>query len=314
MRIVAALGGNALLRRGEPLTLGAQRRNVRAAARALAPIAEAHELVVTHGNGPQVGMLALQAAALVTAELARGGAGTGGASDSVPLDVLGAQSDGMIGYLIEQELGNVLPFEKPLATLLTMVEVDPEDPAFDRPTKPIGPMYDEEEARRLAEERGWTVARDGAQWRRVVPSPSPKRIFQLRPVEWLLDRGTVVICAGGGGIPTMYAEDGSLTGAEVVVDKDRASALLARELRADLLVLATDVDGVYEGFGGADARRIGRVRPGELRNMDLPEGSMGAKVEAALDFAETTGRRAVIGALHEIGGMVAGASGTQVYP
>lgn len=314
MRIVAALGGNALLRRGEPLTLGAQRRNVRAAARALAPVAEAHELVVTHGNGPQVGMLALQAAAFVTAELARGGAVAGGGPDTVPLDVLGAQSDGMIGYLIEQELGNALPFEKPLATLLTMVEVDPDDPAFQRPTKPIGPLYDEEEARRLADERGWSIAPDGGSWRRVVPSPLPKRIFQLRPVEWLLAQGTVVICAGGGGIPTMYDEDGSLTGAEVVVDKDRASALLARELRADLLVLATDVDGVYQRFGDPDARRLGRVSPDELRGLDLPEGSMGAKVEAALDFAEATGHRAAIGSLHEIGAMVAGSAGTQVSP
>lgn len=302
MRIVVALGGNALLRRGEPPTPSAQRANVRNAARALAPLADAHELVVTHGNGPQVGLLALQAVAYSET------------TEPTPLDVLGAETVGMIGYVIEQELGNVLPFDKPLATILTMVEVDPEDPAFDRPTKPIGPVYEEAEARRLAEEKGWSIAPDGAHWRRVVASPEPKRIFEIRPIRWLLEKGSVVICAGGGGIPTMYMPDGTLAGAEVVIDKDRASALLARELEADVLVLATDVDGVYVGWGGPDARRIEEITVDELSSMDLPEGSMGSKVEAACDFTRITGHRAVIGNLDEVDALVRGVAGTRVRP
>lgn len=299
MRIVTALGGNALLRRGEPLTMAAQRENVRQAARALAPIALEHELVITHGNGPQVGLLALQAAALEDGE-------------PTSLDVLGAQTDGWIGYVIEQELGNVLPHDKPLATVLTMIEVHRTDPAFANPTKPIGPVYDEAEARRLADERGWTVAPDGAHWRRVVPSPLPKRIFQLRPIQWLLDEGTVVICAGGGGIPTMYRPDGTLTGADVVIDKDRASALLARQLEADCLVLATDVEGVFLDWGTDRERMIERASPAVMRDLELPAGSMGSKVEAACDFAETTGRPAVIGSLDQLEELVVGRAGTVV--
>lgn len=311
MRVVTALGGNALLRRGEPLTLGAQRQNMRVAARALAPLALEHELVITHGNGPQVGLLALQAAALDAHEIHGGDSSS---LETVSLDVLGAESDGMIGYLIEQELGNVLPFEKPLATILTMVEVDPEDPAFQNPTKPIGPVYDEDEARSLAAEHGWSIERDGRHWRRVVPSPLPRRIFELRPIEWLLEKGTVVICAGGGGIPTMYQHDGTLIGADAVVDKDRASALLARQLDADVLVLATDVDGVYADWGEAGQRRIEKATPSELDELDLPMGSMGAKVEAARDFVKATGSRAVIGGLDRLGELVAGTGGTQVAP
>ena len=311
MRIVVALGGNALLRRGEPMTASAQRENVRIAARALAPLALEHELVVTHGNGPQVGLLALQAAAYSGAR-ERGEADPKSEAEAVPLDVLGAQTEGMIGYMIEQELGNVLPFERPLATILTMIEVDPDDPAFDNPTKPIGPVYDEAQARRLAEEHGWTVAPDGPNWRRVVPSPLPKRIFELRPIKWLLEQGTVVICAGGGGIPTQYLPDGSLTGVEVVIDKDRTSALLACELEADLLVLATDVDGVYADWGTDRARLIARATPEELGAMTLPSGSMGSKVEAAGNFVSKSKKRAVIGALGLIQALVEGTSGTSV--
>ncbi|MGH9317540.1 MAG: carbamate kinase, partial [Thermoanaerobaculia bacterium] len=186
MRIVVALGGNALLRRGEPMTAANQRANVRVAAEVLAPIAREHQLVIAHGNGPQVGLLALQASAYPEVE-------------AYPLDVLGAETEGMIGYMIEQELGNLLPFEVPFATLLTMIEVDPKDPAFAKPDKPIGPVYIEAQARRLASERGWTVAADAAGFRRVVPSPQPKRIFEIRPIQWLLERGVIVICAGGGG-------------------------------------------------------------------------------------------------------------------
>lgn len=295
-----ALGGNAILRRGQPFTVDIQRENVRAAASALAPLVADHEVVITHGNGPQVGLLALQAS--------EAGAGMD------TLDLLGAQSDGMIGYMIEQELGNLLPFEQPFATILTMVEVDPDDPAFERPTKPIGIGYSEPEARRLAASKGWTVAPDGDLWRRVVPSPEPLRVFEVRPIEWLLERGVVVICTGGGGIPTMYGEDGALHGADVVVDKDRASALLARQLEADLLVLATDVAGVYRGWGTPEAELVARATPAELRQGDFPAGSMGPKVDAACSFAEDTGRRAVIGSLDEVDRMLAGVAGTQVLP
>ncbi|RIL08001.1 carbamate kinase [bacterium] len=302
-RVVVALGGNALLRRGEPLTAEAQRANVRRAAEALAPVARAHALVISHGNGPQVGLLALQAAAY-------------GEVAPYPLDVLGAQTEGMIGYLIEQELGNLLPFEVPLATVLTMVEVDPADPAFADPTKFVGPVYDAETSRRLSADHGWAFRRDGAGWRRVVASPRPRRIFEIRPVRWLLERGTIVICAGGGGIPTRYLEDGTrtLVGAEAVVDKDLASALLARELGADVLVMATDVDGVYADWGTPAARRLGRVTPAELQAHAFAAGSMGPKVEAACDFVAATGRRAAIGALADIPALVAGDGGTQVTP
>jgi carbamate kinase len=299
MRIVVALGGNALLRRGEALTAGNQRQNVRVAARALAPIARDHQLVVSHGNGPQVGLMALQAAAFSDAEV-------------YPLDVLGAQTEGMIGYMIEQELGNLMPFEVPFATILTMVEVDPADPAFQNPTKPIGPFYGREEAERLGREKGWTMAADGDQWRRVVPSPLPKRIFEIRPIRWLLERGVIVVCTGGGGIPTMYGPDGKLRGAEVVIDKDRASAVLARELAADLLLMATDAEGVFLDWGKPGARLLGRVTPAELRAHDFASGSMGPKVEAACSFVEETGKRAAIGALEDLERMVAGAAGTQI--
>jgi carbamate kinase len=227
MRVVVALGGNALLRRGEPLTAENQRVNARAACEALAPVAKEHELVISHGNGPQVGLLALQGAAY-------------GEVPTYPLDLLGAQTEGMIGYLIQQELGNVLPFEKHLATLLTQIEVDPKDPAFGDPTKPIGPVYTEDEAKALAAEKGWTFKPDGASMRRVVPSPLPRRIFGVETIELLLGQGCVVICAGGGGIPVMYTDESvpagrRLVGIEAVIDKDLASALLAAALKADAL-------------------------------------------------------------------------------
>jgi carbamate kinase len=302
MRIVVALGGNALLRRGQPMTAENQRENVRTAAVALAPIATEHELVVSHGNGPQVGLLALQGAAYTAVE-------------TYPLDVLGAQTEGMIGYFIEQELGNLLPIEKPFATLLTMIEVDPDDPAFHDPTKFIGPVYDKAEADKLAAEKGWTVKADGDKWRRVVASPLPKRIFEIRPIRWLLGQGAVVICTGGGGIPTMYQPGTrTLVGAEVVIDKDRASALLARELEADLFVMATDVDGVYVDWGSPNQRRLDRVTPDELASYSFPAGSMGPKVAAAAEFVAASGKRSAIGTLEEIGGMVEGTAGTNVVP
>ena len=280
------------------MTAENQRGNVRIACQALAPLAQENQLVITHGNGPQVGLLALQSASYEEVE-------------AYPLDVLGAQTEGMIGYIIQQELGNLLPMETAFATILTMVEVDPEDPSFGNPTKPIGPVYSEGDARRLAEERGWTVARDGEMWRRVVPSPEPHRIFELRPIHWLLEKSTIVICAGGGGIPTVYNSDGDLEGVEVVIDKDRASALLARQLNARLLILATDADGVYLDWGTDEARRIERATPDELEQHQFDAGSMGPKVEAACDFVRRTGERAVIGSLSDLEGMVAGEAGTQ---
>jgi len=297
-----ALGGNALLRRGQPLSAEVQRQNVKVAAQALAPVALRNQLVISHGNGPQVGLLALQSAS--SPDLT-----------PYPLDVLGAETEGMIGYMIEQELGNLVPFEVPFATILTMVEVDPEDPAFANPTKPIGPAYSEEEAQRLAAENGWTVKRDGPCWRRVVASPLPLRIFEIRPVKWLLEKGAIVICAGGGGIPTMYLPGTrTLVGAQVVVDKDRASALLARELEAEVLVMATDADAVYVDWGTPRQRPLGRTTPQELERHDFAAGSMGPKVEAACDFVRRTARRAAIGALQDVERMVDGTAGTQVLP
>ena len=293
-----ALGGNALLKRGQPLTAENQRRNVAIAAKALAPLAHDYQLVISHGNGPQVGLLSLQSAAYEEIE-------------EYPLDILGAQTEGMIGYMIEQELGNLLPMEEPLATILTMVEVDPDDPAFNNPTKPIGPVYSEQEAKILAEQKGWSVAPDGEHWRRVVASPEPQRIFEMRPIHWLLENGATVICAGGGGIPTVYKPDGTLEGVEVVVDKDRASALLAFELDAGLLILATDTDGVYLDWGTEDARIINRVTPEQMEQYEFEEGSMGPKVEAACGFVRRSGGRAVIGSLTDMQGMVAGTAGTQ---
>ena len=301
MRIVVALGGNALLKRGEPMTAGHQRANVRIAAKALAKVAISNELIISHGNGPQVGLLALEGAAYTDVE-------------AYPLDILGAETQGMIGYLVEQELGNLLPAEHPIATILTMVEVDPDDPAFADPTKFVGPVYDKAEADALAAEKGWVVKADGAYWRRVVPSPRPKRIFEIGPMRWLLDHGSVVICAGGGGIPTMFVpgEERRLTGVEAVIDKDLASSLLAKELGADLFVMATDVDGVYTGWGTPAQARIERVTPDELAAMDFPAGSMGPKVSAAAEFVVATGKRAAIGSLEQIDDLIAGTGGTSV--
>jgi carbamate kinase len=301
MRVVVALGGNALLKRGEPMTAEVQRGNVRAAAPALATVAGAHQLVLSHGNGPQVGLLALQAAAYEDVE-------------PYPLDVLGAQTEGMIGYVLEQELGNLLPVEVPFATILTMIEVDPADPAFGDPTKFVGPVYERPEADRLAGEKGWIFKQDGDRWRRVVPSPQPKRIFEVRPIRWLLEHDAVVICAGGGGVPTMYDPNaaGTLVGVEAVIDKDLASELLAREVEAELFVMVTDVDGVYVDWGGPDQRKLDRVTPAELRAQDFAAGSMGPKVDAAARFVERTGMRAAIGGLDQIEQIVEGTAGTQV--
>jgi carbamate kinase len=300
MRVVVALGGNALLRRGAPMTVRNQRESIATACKALAPVALEHELVISHGNGPQVGLLALQAAAFDE-------------SAAYPFDVLGAQTEGMIGYLIEQELGNLLPADKPIATLLTMTEVDPADPAFADPTKFVGPVYTMEQGRHLAQASGWVVKPDGPHWRRVVPSPLPKRIFEIRPVEWLLQQSAVVICAGGGGIPTMFLPGTrTLVGVEAVIDKDRASAVLAQDLGADALVIASDVEGVYVDWGKPTQRVISTAHPDALAGVRFAAGSMGPKVSAAVEFARYTGRRASIGALTDLSDLLAGRAGTQI--
>lgn len=302
MRVVVALGGNALLRRGQPMTAENQRTNVKLACDHLAPIGEKHELIISHGNGPQIGLLALEEAAYTEVP-------------ESPLDVLGAETQGMIGYLVEQELGNRLPFEKPLATLMTMIEVDPDDPAFADPSKPIGPLYSKPEADKLAAERGWTFKPDGDSLRRVVPSPVPQRIFEHRPIKWLLNQGCVVICAGGGGIPVCYRPDRELVGVEAVIDKDRSSALLARDVEADMLILATDAQAVFVGFGTPQQRAIVAADPGILLSRykaEFAAGSMLPKVIAASDFARATGKPAMIGALADIDAMLAGTAGTRV--
>ena len=297
MRVIVALGGNALLRRGEPMHPARQAANVVTACRALAPLAREHELVITHGNGPQVGLLALH----------------DGGPDGFPLDVLDAETEGMIGYLIERELGNIIRPQHELATVLTMIEVDPADPAFEHPTKPIGPWYAQEQAAQLIDQSGWTLRPDGDRWRRVVASPEPVRIIQLAAIRRLLESGCTVVCAGGGGIPVVR-RSGALDGIAAVIDKDRASSLLARELDADLLVIATEVDGVYLDWDRPGRRRIDRAAPATLLGQSFAEGSMRPKIEAACAFAAATGKRAVIGALDDLELLVRGEAGTVIAP
>lgn len=301
MRLVVALGGNALLRRDQAPTDENQEANIAVAADQLAPVAAEHELVISHGNGPQVGLLALQEAAFE-------------AMPPAPLDVLGAQTQGMIGYLLTRELGNRLPFAKPLAVVLTMIEVDPADPAFDDPTKPIGPTYDKPDADQLAADRGWVFRPDGDLWRRVVASPRPKRIFERRQIEWLLDQGAVVICAGGGGIPTMYEDERTLVGVEAVIDKDHASGLLAKGIDADCFLMATDAEGVYVDWGTEDQRLVAEIHPDALEALaeDFPAGSMRPKAMAAVEFARATGKEALIGRLRQIPAILGGQAGTRV--
>lgn len=300
MRIVVALGGNALLRRGEPMSAETQRVNVRRAATSLAELIGAgHQIVVTHGNGPQVGLLALQAAAQKPDE-------------AYPLDILGAETEGMIGYLIEQELENALPNGPKVATLLTQVEVDPTDSAFRNPTKPVGPVYDRDEAEGLAVARGWSVAPDGDQFRRVVPSPPPRHIPDVDVIRLLLDANVIVICAGGGGIPVVRRADGSLVGVQAVIDKDRTAGLLAQEIGADALLLLTDVDAVYFDWGKPDQKAIRQATPATMRQGVFAAGSIGPKVEAACTFVEVTGGIAGIGRLDQALAILEGRDGTQV--
>ncbi|MFC0219330.1 carbamate kinase [Pseudochelatococcus lubricantis] len=300
MRVVVALGGNALLRRGEPMTAEVQRANVRKAAAALADLARDHTVVVAHGNGPQVGLLALQAAAYKDVA-------------PYPLDILGAESVGMIGYLVEQELANALPADTRLATLLTQIEVERDDPAFARPQKPIGPVYDDAEAARARSAHGWPMVEEAkGRWRRVVPSPLPKRITQIGAIRLLVDAGVIVVCAGGGGIPVIRNQDGELEGIEAVIDKDRAAGLLAGQLDADAFLMLTDVEAVYEGWGTPGQRAIREATPAMLSALSFQAGSMGPKVEAACAFAATRGRVAGIGRLEDARAILEGEAGTRV--
>jgi carbamate kinase len=296
MRVVMALGRNALLRRGERLDVVVQRTNLKRAAAAIAEIAEHHQVVVTHSNGPQVGLLALQNEAFTD-------------GSPMPLDVLDAETEGMVGYLLEQELGHHLPTCR-LATLLTQVVVDPDDPAFLLPTKPIGPTYGREEARALRASRGWTIARDGEGWRRIVPSPEPRRIVELETIRLLVDHGYFVVCVGGGGIPVVPVGDGAYVGIEAVIDKDLSAALLASELRADALLLLTDVDAVYEDWGTPAARPLRVTGADHLRSLGTPAGSMGPKIEAMCRFIGGGGSLAAIGALEDAPALLRGEAGT----
>ncbi len=296
MRVVVALGGNALLRRGEPPAPDRQRHNATLAARSVGALAREHEVVVTHGNGPQVGLLAQQNEAC-------------GELPAFPLDVLDAETEGMIGYLLQQELRNQLPGREAVS-LLTQTLVDAEDPAFAAPTKPIGAVLDRPAAEALRR-RGHVVAPEPGGFRRVVASPEPRGFLELEPIRLLLAGRVLVICAGGGGIPVRRGPEGRLEGVEAVVDKDLAAALLARQLGADALLLLTDVEAVFRDFGSGRARALRRLSCGEARALGCDPGSMGPKLEAAARFAEAGGR-AGIGRLEEAAAVLAGAAGTRI--
>jgi carbamate kinase len=299
MRLVVALGGNALLQRGQALNAENQRENIRVAAKQLAEIHRNHQLIIAHGNGPQVGLLALMDAAYT-------------AVDPYPLDVLGAETVGMIGYMIEQELGNIIPFEDHIVTVLTQILVDPQDPAFQKPSKHVGPIYDKTQADRLRDEKGWFMAEDGPHFRRVVPSPLPQKIIEINAIRMLVDNGVVVICAGGGGIPTAYDSERKLYGVEAVIDKDLASALLSRELDAEMFVMLTDVANVYTNFGTPQQRPIRAAHPDALEQMNFAAGSMGPKIRGACEFVRETGHSSAIGQLSDLVEIMEGEAGTLI--
>ena len=301
MRLVVALGGNALLKRGQMPDNDVQEANVRIAVEALAPLAHEHELVVTHGNGPQVGVLALESAADPNLTV------------PYPFDVLGAQTQGMIGYWLLQALQNELPGRQ-IAAIINQTLVSAADPAFSNPTKFIGEVYDEARAHLLAAERGWTVKPDGPHWRRVVASPAPQRVVETRLIRLLLSNGAVVVCAGGGGVPVVRNDLGRLDGVEAVVDKDSTASILAQALDADALLILTDVANVFRDFGTPTQTAITSSTPAAMRDHDFPAGSMGPKVEAACRFVEITGGIAGIGRLEDAVAILAGTAGTVLTP
>jgi len=298
MKIVIALGGNALLKKGQPLDIEIQKQNISRAASLIAEVAKQHSVIITHGNGPQVGLLALQAESYKQAY-------------PIPLDILDAESEGMLGYQIEQELMNQLP-EKDIASLLTQVLVDANDPAFNHPTKPIGPVYPESNQQQMKDKNTWTYTRVKEGLRRVVPSPEPKQILELAAIKILMKNNVIVICAGGGGIPVIRDQNGHLKGVEAVIDKDLSSALLARELKADLLLLLTDIDAVYKDWNSTNAEPIQQATVSALRSLKFESGSMAPKVEAACRFVESTGRDAYIGQLEDLQKILRGDRGTKI--
>lgn len=301
MRIVVALGGNALLQRGQVPDAAAQVENIRIAVEALAPLALEHDLLITHGNGPQVGVLAMESAADPRL------------TGPYPFDALGAMTQGLIGYWVLQAFGNALPEDKPMTAVINQTLVDLNDPAFEDPTKFVGEVYDEEQARAMAAKYGWQVKADGPHWRRVIASPQPLRIVEVPLIKRLMSEGVLVVCAGGGGVPVAM-RDGDLIGVEAVIDKDLSAAMLATDVEADLLMVLTDVEAVVEGFGTPDARPIGRIAASDLRAKEFPAGSMGPKVEAACRFVQRTGKRAAIGRLADAAALVTGETGTYVVP
>lgn len=302
MLLVVAIGGNALLERGEAPLAEVQEHHVAAAVRSLAPLAADHDLVITHGNGPQVGLLARESA--LDPDL----------TTPYPLDVLGAQTQGMIGYFLLQALENELPGHR-IISLISQTKVAADDPAFDQPTKFVGPVYDEEESARLGARHGWHMAHDGKAWRRVVASPAPQAIVELATIRSLLaDGAAIVVCEGGGGIPVIRGADGALRGAEAVIDKDRTAALLADRLGADALLILTDVANVETDFGTSGARPIGHTTTAQLRSLSFPEGSMGPKVEAACRFVDLTGKPAMIGRVTDVAELLEGTRGTVIDP
>jgi carbamate kinase len=302
MRVVIALGGNAILKRGEPMTAENQRSNIKRAAEAIAKVINAgHEVVITHGNGPQVGLMALQDLAY----------------DPVlasPIDCLVAETQGMIGYLLQQELSNATGGKKDVATILTQIAVDLSDVAFSQPTKPIGPIYSKSEADLMTAKYGWKIMPDGDHFRRAVPSPKPKRIIEINTLKLLVKNETIVICVGGGGIPVALREGGNYSGVEAVIDKDHASALLARELKAEALLLLTDVDGVYVGWGTPQQQKLATAKPDQLRAYTFAVGSMAPKIEAAIDFVVGGGHMVGIGRLDDVLEILERRAGTIVEP
>lgn len=304
MRIVVALGGNALLKRGEPMTAQNQSANIRLAAEQLAKVKPKNELIISHGNGPQVGLLALQHAAYYAQD---------SKIEPYPLDVLVSQTVGMIGYMLQQELTNLLP-TTPTQTLVTQVIVDEHDPAFSKPSKPIGQVYTQAEAEKLAAEKGWTVMPDGQYYRRAVPSPKPQDVTGINAVKALLAQDHIVICGGGGGVPCVKNAQGQLTGVEAVVDKDLATAVIANQLDADLFIIATDVNAACVNFQKEGERKIAKANPAALEALsaEFAAGSMGPKVQAVINFVKATGKDAAIGSLADIEDIVAGNAGTRV--
>jgi carbamate kinase len=301
MRIVAALGGNALLRRGQVPDAAAQVANIKVAVRALTPLALAHDLIITHGNGPQVGVLAMESASDPRL------------TGPYPFDALGAMTQGLIGYWVLQAFGNALPPERPMTAVINQTLVSADDPAFDDPAKFVGEMYDAATARRLADRHGWRVKPDGPGWRRVVASPRPLRIIETPLIKRLIEAGVLVVCAGGGGVPVVF-HGASLVGVEAVVDKDLTAALLARDLSADRMLVLTDVPAVMADFGTAHQRPIRRISAAALRAIPFPPGSMGPKVDAVCLFVEQTGMSAAIGRLQDAEALVDGSAGTMVTP